>query len=147
MTRAHSGEDAARRINESIPGAAVENTQTDVWVLPEHVLSVARLLKDDPAFDFSFLNALTAVDYVEYFEMVYHLLSLRRNTSLVVKSRVYGRDEPAINSVFDVWKGADLQEREVWDLMGIHFEGHPNMKRILLWEGFPGHPLRKDFLG
>ncbi len=147
MTRAHSAEDAARRINESIPGAAVESTQTDVWVLPEHILPVARLLKDDPAFDFSFLTALSAVDYVEYFEMVYHLVSLRRNASLVVKSRVYGRDEPAVHSVIDVWKGADLQEREVWDLMGIHFEGHPNMKRILLWEGFPGHPLRKDFLG
>ena len=147
MTRAHSGEDAARRINESIPGAAIESTQTDVWVLPEHMLPIARLLRDDPAFDFSFLNALSAVDYVEYFEMVYHLLSLRRNASLVVKSRVYGRDEPAIDSVVDVWKGADLQEREVWDLMGIHFEGHPNMKRVLLWEGFPGHPLRKDFLG
>ena len=147
MTRAHSAEDAARRINESIPGAAVESTQNDVWVLPEHILPVARLLKDDPAFDFSFLTALSAVDYVEYFEMVYHLVSLRRNASLVVKSRVYGRDEPAVHSVIDVWKGADLQEREVWDLMGIHFEGHPNMKRILLWEGFPGHPLRKDFLG
>ncbi len=147
MTRAHPGEDAARRINESIPGAAVESTQTDVWVLPEHILPVARLLRDDPAFDFSFLNAVSAVDYVEYFEMVYHLLSLRRNASLVVKSRVYGRNEPAVESVFEVWKGADLQEREVWDLMGIHFEGHPNLKRVLLWEGFPGHPLRKDFLG
>ncbi len=147
MTRAHSGEDAAHRINESIPGAAIGSTQTDVWVLPEHILPVAQLLRDEPAFDFSFLNALSAVDYVEYFEMVYHLLSLRRNASLVVKSRVYGRDEPAVASVFDVWKGADLQEREVWDLMGIHFEGHPNLKRVLLWEGFPGHPLRKDFLG
>ena len=147
MTRAHSGEDAARRINESIPGAAVESAQTNVWVLPEHILPIARLLRDDPAFDFSFLTALTAVDYVEYFEMVYHLVSLRRNASLVVKSRIFGRDEPAVASVVDVWKGADLQEREVWDLMGIHFEGHPNMKRVLLWEGFPGHPLRKDFLG
>ena len=147
MTRAHSAEDAARRINDSIPGAAVESTQTDVWVLPEHIHPVAQLLKDDPAFDFSFLTALTAVDYVEYFEMVYHLVSLRRNASLVVKSKVYGRGEPAIHSVVDVWKGADLQEREVWDLMGIHFEGHPNMKRVLLWEGFPGHPLRKDYLG
>ena len=147
MTRAHSGEDAARRINESIPGAAVESAQTNVWVLPEYILPIARLLRDDPAFDFSFLTALTAVDYVEYFEMVYHLVSLRRNASLVVKSRIFGRDEPAVASVVDVWKGADLQEREVWDLMGIHFEGHPNMKRVLLWEGFPGHPLRKDFLG
>ena len=147
MTRAHSAEDAARRIDEAIPGAVVEYNQTDVWVKPCSILETARLLKDDESLDFSFLNAVTAVDYVEYFEMVYHLLSLRRNSSLVVKSRLYGRENLEAPSVYEVWKGADLQEREVWDLMGIHFEGHPNMKRILLWEGFPGHPLRKDFLG
>ena len=147
MTRPHSGEDAAKRINESIPRAAVDYNQTDVWVLPESILETARLLKYDESLDFSFLNAVSAVDYVEYFEMVYHLLSLRRNRSLVVKSRVPGRENPEVPSVYEVWKGADLQEREVWDLMGIRFRGHPNMKRIMLWEGFPGHPLRKDFLG
>ncbi len=147
MTRPHSGEDAAKRINESIPRAAVDYNQTDVWVLPESILETARLLKYDETLDFSFLNAVSAVDYVEYFEMVYHLLSLRRNRSLVVKSRVPGRENPEVPSVYEVWKGADLQEREVWDLMGIRFRGHPNMKRIMLWEGFPGHPLRKDFLG
>ena len=147
MTRAHSGEDAAKRINEAIPGAVVDYNHTDVWVAPENILEAARLLKDDESLDFSFLNAVTAVDYVEYFEMIYHLLSLRRNSSLVVKSRVPGRENLEVPSVYEVWKGADLQEREVWDLMGIRFDGHPNMKRILLWEGFPGHPLRKDFLG
>ena len=147
MTRAHSGEDAAKRINEAIPGAAIDCNQTDVWVEPGAILETARLLKNDESLDFSFLNAVTAVDYVEYFEMVYHLLSLRRNSSLVVKSRVPGRENLNVPSVYEVWRGADLQEREIWDLMGIHFEGHPNMKRILLWEGFPGHPLRKDYLG
>ena len=147
MTWAHSGEAAATSINELIPGAAVEYNQTDVWILPEHILDVALHLKSAEGLDFSYLNALSAVDYVEYFEMVYHLLSLRRNRSLVVKSRVAGRDDPAVSSVYSVWKGADLQEREVWDLMGIRFDGHPNMKRVMLWEGFPGHPLRKDFLG
>ncbi len=147
MTRAHSAEDAARRINDAIPGAAVDFDQTAVWVKPESILESARLLKHDESLDFSFLNAISAVDYIEYFEMVYHLLSLRRNSSLVVKSRVPGRENLEVPSVYDVWKGADLQEREVWDLMGIHFDGHPNLKRILLWEGFPGHPLRKDFLG
>ncbi len=147
MTRAHPGEDAARRIEEAIPGAVERFSESEVWVLPQRILPVARLLKEDAALDFAFLNALSAVDYVECFEMVYHLLSLRRNASLVLKSKVYGRQEPSVDSVYDVWKGADLQEREVWDLMGIRFEGHPNMKRVLLWEGFPGHPLRKDFLG
>ena len=71
---------------------------------------------------------------------------MRRNSSLIIKSRCYGRDEElSMPSLVEVWKGADYQEREVWDLMGIRFEGHPNHKRIMLWEGFPGHPLRKDF--
>ena len=147
MTRAHSGADAAKRIEEAIPGAVVDHNQTDVWVRPESILEVARLLKDDASFDFSFLNAVTAVDYIEYFEMVYHLLSMRRNASFVLKSRLAGRENLEAPSVYEVWRGADLQEREVWDLMGIRFDGHPNMKRIMLWEGFPGHPLRKDFLG
>ena len=94
MTWAHSGEAAAASINEVIPGAAVEYNQTDVWVLPEHILDVARHLKSGEGLDFSYLNALSAVDYVEYFEMVYHLLSLRRNSSLVVKSRVSGQRGP-----------------------------------------------------
>ena len=71
---------------------------------------------------------------------------MRRNHSAILKTRRYGREEPSVDSVTSIWIGADLQEREIWDLMGIRFEGHPNLKRILLWENFPGHPLRKDFL-
>ena len=71
---------------------------------------------------------------------------MRRNQSAILKARCYGRDELAVDSVIDIWRGAELQEREIYDLMGIRFEGHPNMKRILLWEDFPGHPLRKDYL-
>jgi NADH:ubiquinone oxidoreductase subunit C len=64
-----------------------------------------------------------------------------------VKTRVgLGRTEASVASVVAIWRGADYQEREVWDLMGIRFEGHPNHKRIMLWEGFPGHPLRKDYV-
>ena len=94
-----------------------------------------------------FLVAVTAVDYIEYFEMVYHLLSLQNNHSAVLKTRLYDRDEPTVSSVVDLWRGAELQEREVWDLMGVRFTGHPNLKRILTWEGFPGHPLQKSHLG
>ena len=90
---------------------------------------------------------MSAVDYIEYFELVYHLLSMRKNHSAVIKTRVFDREAPSVPSVIDVWRGADLQEREIWDLMGVSFDGHPNMKRVLLWEGFEGHPLRKDYLG
>ena len=147
MTRALPGEEIARRVNEAHPGAAIDHNQSDVWIDRDSILEVARFLKEAPDLDFSFLLALTAVDYVEYFELVYHLRSMRRNHSVVLKTRCPGREEPTMPSVIGVWQAADLQEREIWDLMGIGFEGHPNMKRILLWEGFPGHPLRRDFLG
>ncbi len=147
MTRVLVGATLAGRINEAHPDAVVDWNDTDVWIEPQSLPAVARLLKDAPDLDFSFLTSISAVDYVEHFELVYHLLSMRRNHSAVVKMRCYGRAEPTVASVVDVWRGADLQEREIWDLMGVRFEGHPNMKRVLLWEGFPGHPLRKDFLG
>ena len=136
----------AAHIEAALPDAVLEHDDNDVRVRPESVEEVARLLKEDPELDFAFLAAITAVDYIEYFEVVYHLLSMRRNQRAVVKTRCYDREEPTLPSVTSVWRGADLQEREVWDLMGVRFEGHPNMKRILLWEDFPGHPLRKDYL-
>lgn len=147
MTRSLSGQEIAQRINDALPDSAIDFNDTDVWVDPANLLKVCTLLKEKSDLDFAFLASLTVVDYIEYFELVYHLTSMRHNTSMVLKSRTYGRSEPSVDSVYGLWVGADLQEREVWDLMGIQFHGHPNMKRILLWEGFPGHPLRKDFLG
>lgn len=146
MTIALDGADLARRIDGAVTDTVIEWSERAVWVEPTSIRSVAGFLKDDPDLDFSFLTSISAVDYVEHFELVYHLLSMRRNRSGVVKARVPGRGEPVVPSVVDVWRGADLQEREIWDLMGIRFDGHPNMKRVLLWEEFPGHPLRKDFL-
>ena len=146
MTRALTGAELADRINQAYPDAAVEWNDTDCWIEPKDLRKVARLLKDTPDLDFAFLRSISAVDYVEHFELVYHLLSMRLNRSAILKARCYGRDDPEVPSVVEVWRGADLQEREIWDLMGIRFEGHPNMKRILLWEEFAGHPLRKDYL-
>ena len=146
MTRALNGAELAGRINEAHADTVVDWNETDVWIEPQHLPLIARFLTETPDLDFAFLAAVSAVDYVEYFEIVYHLLSMRRNASVVLKTRCYGRDEPVVPSVVDIWRGAELQEREIWDLMGIRFEGHPNMKRVLLWEEFPGHPLRKDYL-
>ena len=146
MSRAWDGSKLADAIRESLPDAIVDAGGTDVWVKPDSVPEVMRLLRDDAEFRFELLSSVTAVDYISYFEVVYHLTSLTRNATAVVKSKVgFGREEARIPSVFDIWRGADLQEREVWDLMGVIFDGHPNHKRIMLWEGFPGHPLRKDF--
>ena len=147
MTRALRGEEIARHVNGAYPGAAIRFNQTDVWINPDSLLDTCRFLRETPDLDFAFLLAISAVDYVEYFELVYHLLSMRHNHSAVLKTQCHTRGEPTVPSVVSIWWGADLQEREIWDLMGVRFDGHPNMKRILLWEGFPGHPLRKDFLG
>ena len=146
MSKAWDGAKLAQAIGESFPDAVVDAQGTDVWIAPESVPEVMRALRDEPEFRFELLSSVTAVDYISYFEVVYHLTSLTRNATAVVKSMCgLGRDEAKVPSVVDIWRGADLQEREVWDLMGIIFEGHPNHKRIMLWEGFPGHPLRKDF--
>ncbi len=147
MTRALGGEEVARRISGAIEGSVVRSDETNVWVQTDTIAEVAGFLRDAPDLEFSFLTSVTAVDYIEYFELVYRLLSMKRNHSIVIRARCYGRDEPTAPSVTGVWQGAEFQEREIWDLMGIRFEGHPNMKRILLWEGFLGHPLRKDYLG
>ena len=146
MTRALNGAELAERINQAHPNSVSESSDRDVWIEPDAIPAVARFLKETPDLDFAFLTAITGVDYIEYFEIVYHLLSMRRNHSAVVKARVYGRQEPQVPSLVGVWRGAELQEREVWDLMGVRFDGHPNMKRVLLWEDFPGHPLRKDYI-
>ena len=146
MTRAISGEELGHQLATTFPNAVERWDQSSVWVVASSVVDVCQHLRDDPGLDFNFLNAVTAVDYIDYFEVVYHLTSLQHNHSAVLKVEATGREGPTVPSVVPVWRGADLQEREIWDLMGVSFVGHPNLKRLLTWEGFPGHPLRKDFI-
>lgn len=141
-----SGAELSAALGQAFPDAVEEYDDTAAWVRPSRVRTVAAYLRDDPSLDFQFLNSISAVDFVEYFDLVFHIMSLRQRHCAVLKARLYGRNELALPSVYSVWRGADFQEREIWDLMGIRFEGHPNLKRIMLWEGFDGHPLRKDFL-
>ena len=145
MTVSLSGKEVARKIEEKFPGSVVESSQDSLVVRSDSLPDVARFLKDTEGLDFDFLNFITAVDYYDHFEVVYLLSSLEHNHSLTIKTRCHDRDNPITPSVVGLWQGADFQEREIYDLFGIKFEGHPNMKRIFLWEGFAGHPLRKDF--
>ena len=145
MTRTVQGEELAGHVGRRFPDAACRWKGDSLWVEPSDLRQVAEFLRDEPALAFNFLNAVSAVDYVSYFEVVYHLTSFEHNQSAVVKTRLYSREAPTAPSVVEVWPGADFQEREIYDLMGVAFEGHPNLKRIMLWEGFPGHPQRKDF--
>jgi len=146
MTVALNGEEIAKRIAEVFPDSGAAGDEVTVVVNSDSLYQVAEFLKNTSGLDFDYLNNLTAVDYLDYFEVVYHLSSLKHNHSLVLKTRCCDREEPVVASVVGLWRAADLQEREVYDLMGITFEGHPNLKRLFLWEGFDGHPLRRDYL-
>jgi NADH/F420H2 dehydrogenase subunit C len=146
VTTALNGEQIAKEITELFPSAVVAADKAAVVVTTKSLYQVAEFLKNTPALDFDYLTNLTAVDYVDYFEVIYHLISLKHNHSLVLKTRCHDRDKPVVPSVVNLWRSADFQEREAYDLMGIVFDGHPNLKRLLLWEGFVGHPLRRDYL-
>ena len=145
------GSPALRRLIEALPDAVLETHahvgDATACVDPERVVEVARLLRDDSALEFEMLTDVTAVDYLgeePRFEMVYHFYSVAGNHRLRIKARV--PEEPAeIDSLVDVYASANWMEREVWDLYGIRFKGHPDLRRILLYEEFEGHPLRKDY--
>ena len=145
MTVALSGQEIADKLDKQFPGGIVESSQDSLVVNSEFLLRVATFLKDTPDLDFNYLTAITAVDYYDYFEVVYRLTSMENNHSLVVKTRCCERVNLTLPSVVSLWRGAELQEREIYDLMGISFDGHPNLKRLFLWQGFKGHPLRKDY--
>lgn len=143
MTKALSGSDTAKKIGEKFPDAVTGSDETSVIVRSKDVLDVARFLKESLNLDY--LNFMAGTDYTDYLEVVYLLTSIKDNHSLVLKTRCEDRNHPTVPSVFSLWQGADFQEREIYDLLGISFEGHPNMKRLFLWAGFEGHPLRKDY--
>jgi NADH-quinone oxidoreductase subunit C len=146
MTSALSGEHMASRIEDKYPGSIEEYTSDWLVVKSDALLKVARYIRDTEDLRLDYFNYVTAVDYYSYFEVVYQLTSTIHNHSIVLKTRCYDRENPRVPSITSLWQGADFQEREIFDLMGISFDGHPNLKRILLWEGFQGHPLRKDYL-
>lgn len=113
-------------------------------VRPDDIAGICSFLKDTPELGFDYLMSLTAVDWPENFQVVYHLYSIPHKHYVTLKANL-GREKLSIASVLPVWLAADWQEREVYDMFGIEFEGHPNLERILTEEDFEGFPLRKDF--
>ena len=109
-----------------------------VYVAKENILPFLKEKKEE---GFDTLLMISGVDYKDHLEVLYHLLSSKNNTRIIVKTNTDGE----VDSVTSLWKGADWHERETWDLVGIKFKNHPNLKRILLAEGWVGHPLRKDY--
>ena len=142
-----SGITVGEVLGKSLPGIVTAVTDEWIEVGPDRVIETLQWLLNSDEFDAIQLSNLTAVDRHTHIEVVYHLQSLDLNHQLVVKTRTHGMDPAVVQSAYSVYKGALLQEREVYDLMGVRFEGHPDLRRLFLWDGFPGHPLRKDFLG
>lgn len=146
MTAVLTGLDVAHRIEQKYSSAVTDAAPEAAVIDPAKLVDVCTYLRDDPELRFEFLSSLAAVDRLEYFEVVYHLTSIRLNLRTALKVQTHDRENPRVPSVTSVWEGAHFQEREAYDLMGIVFEGHPDMRRIFLWDGFAGFPLRKDYL-
>jgi NADH-quinone oxidoreductase subunit C len=140
------GQTIRKNLGASVTGYTVVRGELTVTAKAAHVIEVARFLRDDPACLFSCIIDITAIDWPgrdKRFDVVYHFLSPRINQRVRVKVEL-GEGE-TIASLIDVYRGADWFEREAYDLYGVLFTGHPDMRRILTDYGFEGHPLRKDF--
>jgi NADH-quinone oxidoreductase subunit C len=147
-----NGNSVTKKIAEKF-GNAITNTHSfrndeTLFVQKEHIIDIIKFLKYDKGFLYNFLVDLTAVDLGvdknPRFEVVYHLYSLDFNHRLRIKAPLYMGDF-VIDSITEFYKVANWYEREVWDMFGIKFNGHPDLKRILLYEEFVGHPLKKDY--
>lgn len=142
----------AERIKERFPeevrATGEFRGQVSVTIRKERLLDICKYLHEEPALDFDYLKDLCGVDYFGKkpvrFEVVYTLYSMRHRHMIRIKAEV-PEDAPAIDSVMPVWIGADWHERECYDMFGITFNGHPDMRRILLPEDWEGYPLRKDY--
>jgi NADH-quinone oxidoreductase subunit D/NADH-quinone oxidoreductase subunit C/D len=136
-------------LQERFPGDVKPDDRkgySGIIVNKDKLVEIATAIRDD--FGFNYLSSATAVDYLgqgDHLEMVYHAFSVPAGGPGLVFKAQTSRDNASIPSLIRVWPGADFQEREAYDLYGIRFPGHPNLKRILLWEGFEGYPMRKDW--
>jgi NADH-quinone oxidoreductase subunit C len=156
--------DLKKRFGNKITGHNLATIDPWVEVSPDGLLEVCQFLRDDPQLAFDLLNCITAVDYFEpdpkkaakatfepHLELVYHLSSIQKKHTLVLKVQLprWKDDQPGrlpeVPSVSGIWSTANWHEREVYDLSGVRFLGHPNLRRILCPEDWVGHPLRKDY--
>jgi NADH-quinone oxidoreductase subunit C len=133
---------------EGVGELVIERGDLVVTVQPAALAAVLKRCKESPQLAFEMLVDITAVDWLDArekrFEVVYQLLSLTKTQRLTIKVPL-GEDRPEVVTATALWRGANFLEREVWDMFGIRFEGHPDLRRILMYEEFVGHPLRKDY--
>ncbi len=135
------------RFGEGILEASLPQGDATAVIRPEQLTQVLSFLKNDPRLSFDFLVDITAVDYLgrtPRYDVVYHLLSIPLRRRLRIKVGVDG-SQPVVDTVTPLYGSANWLEREVWDMFGIRFKGHPDLRRILMYDEFQGHPLRKDY--
>ena len=143
LLRETFGEDAV--IEHVVSGDEAKGFRDPYIVLKsDSLVEICTFLKDDERCQFKMLHCISGVEWPEYFESVYHLFSISLRQRAILKVRT-SKENPSVPSVTSIWPSADWHERESFDLMGIVYEGHPNLKRILLPEEWEGHPLRKDY--
>ncbi|WP_082789093.1 NADH-quinone oxidoreductase subunit C [Desulfolucanica intricata] len=147
-TQVITSEEKLKVVLEEIKNKYTEiNISDEQQIITVPVAGIIEFMQDlKNNYSFDFLSNLTAVDYPDKnkFDVIYNLNSIEQGYSIYVKTEV-SRENPELPSVFPIWGGANWQEREVYDLLGIVFTGHPNLKRILLDDAFEGYPLRRDF--
>jgi len=131
----------------AVEGAKFDREEMSIYVERSSLREACALLRDDSGCPFNFLSDVTCVDWYPAeprFEVIYHLLSIPQKERVRLKVRLNG-DAPAVESVTSVWPAANFFEREVYDLLGVRFTGHPYLRRIQMPEDWEGHPLRKDY--
>ena len=135
------------RFNDAIGDLMGAGNDQSCTVTPAQLPAVSVFLRDDPGLRFDCLSNLSGVDYPKQsaIQVVYHLYSYPHRHYFVLKVNAQ-RDDPQVPTMTHLWSHADWQEREVFDLLGVNFPGHPDMRRLLMPEDWPGHPLRKDFV-
>ena len=140
----------AQALGDAVQARVIDRGELTLKIAPEQIADVVRFLRDDPRLQFMSFVDLCGVDYPDRtprFEVVLHLYSIAKRHRLRLKARVGDSegDDAEIDTVADIWVGTNWYERETYDLMGISFRGHPDLRRILMYPEFEGHPLRKDY--
>lgn len=124
-----------------------EDTQfLNVIISPPQLKALALNLREEEAMNFDYMFCLTCIDYPEHMMMVYHLRSMNQKHEMVLKVKIDDRENPVVDTLCDIWRTAEFLEREVFDLYGVKFNNHPDLRRILLDDDWKGYPLRKDYV-
>ena len=144
-------EELKNKIYQFESDVSVENKELEtqfltILISSNQAYKLISQLQQDSDMSFDYLFCQTAIDYLDYLEVIYHLRSTSENHEIVIKAKIENRENPEIDSVYNLYKTADFHEREIFDLFGIKFKNHPDLRRIFLDDDWEGFPLRKDYV-